>query len=389
MILTKKDIKRHPDSSSTLFYHKEKLYRGLQSRELQFLDAISSCKYTQPYSKTDIKLRWGKELRTVIEHPIIEHLIKIQELTCKQSLKIVVGLCEMNVELLKKGIVLFDIHEGNIAYSRGEFVWLDYNAVAEIDSNYASYSFVKLAYIINSYVFKKDVQGGYSKYNGKSVNGHGGWLANHHKRYKGNCQSKEFWDELLTWVKTIKLPQKKNHWYNNYSNIMDVKHPEKVNPKAKIVSDLLDELEYKTVTDVACNKGYYTFLAIDKQQGGVESAVGFDYVEPCIDDADGFDKSLPATFVYSDIERLIRNEYREIERYSSELVIALAIVHHITFKHEIFAKLLANLTKKFLILEDINTAEVYEKALIKHGLELVKRISSYPGGRKLSLYRVK
>ena len=76
----------------------------------------------------------------------------------------------------------------------------------------------------------------------------------------------------------------------------------------------------------------------------------------------------------------------EKERYSSDLVIALAIVHHITFKHITFAKLLADLTKKYLLLEDINTEKVYETHLTKYGLKLIKRINSYPGNRKLSLY---
>ena len=87
MILTKKDIKRHPNSSTTLFYHKDKLYRAINKNDLPFLDDVINCKYMQPCVKTDLKLRWGKELRTVIEHPIIKHMSKIQELTAKQSLK--------------------------------------------------------------------------------------------------------------------------------------------------------------------------------------------------------------------------------------------------------------------------------------------------------------
>jgi len=381
MLLTKKDIKRHPRSSTTLFYYKDKLYRGIHAKRMAVLPLIDKCENIQPYIKTNLKLQWGDEVRPVIEHPILPHLVKVQELTPRQTLKVVQSLCKINAELTKNKFILYDIHEGNIGYHRGQPLWLDYGAIVQVDKNYKTYAYLKLAYIIHKYVIK-DYKGGYSKFNDKALHKLGGGLST---LYKSDYAKPESWLKLLKWVSVLKLPVQKSHWNDKYSHNMDIANPANVNPKAKIVSNLLNEIQYKTVTDIACNKGYYSLLSAHNKDVDV---VGFDFVEPCIDFADSFDPKARATFGCSTIEKFLNNKDEEIERYSSDLVIALAIVHHITFPqpHVQFAKLMASLTKKYLILEDINTEATYEKLLPKHGMKLVKRINSYPGSRKLSLY---
>jgi hypothetical protein len=99
---------------------------------------------------------------------------------------------------------------------------------------------------------------------------------------------------------------------------------------------------------------------------------------------------LPAIFAIKTIEEFINNDNFETSRYKSDLVVALAIVHHLKIQKMPavdFVNMLDSICNRYIILEDVDEAEVYETLFLERGYELVKRIDSSPLPRTLSLYR--
>jgi SAM-dependent methyltransferase len=195
------------------------------------------------------------------------------------------------------------------------------------------------------------------------------------------------WQEVSSFVKNFPITIPASHWSENYSNTMDIDHPEALGDKGVNVKKLLDELEYETATDVACNKGYYSFLAARK----AKSVIGFDLVPACIKQAQEFNNTfkLPVVFAVKTIQSIIDNKLYEENRYSSDLVIALAIVHHVKneMSSEKFAGLLTKLSKKYILIEDVDQQVEYQNVFSKLGFSLHKRLSSSPQSRTLSVYR--
>lgn len=83
-----------------------------------------------------------------------------------------------------------------------------------------------------------------------------------------------------------------------------------------------------------------------------------------------------------------KNVKLEKLRFSSDLVLALAIVHHIkkVMPHEQFANCLADIAKKYIIIEDVGTQKIYQTQFENRGFKLEKRLTSYPKERTISLY---
>jgi hypothetical protein len=89
------------------------------------------------------------------------------------------------------------------------------------------------------------------------------------------------------------------------------------------------------------------------------------------------------------LDDLFSNKKQEIYFSRSDLVVALAVVHHLKIQKissEKFCQLLSVLTNKYILLEDIDSATEYEKNLSKLGFKLSQRLPSFPEGRTISLF---
>ena len=321
----------------------------------------------------------------VYEHKNYEHRIHIQETYLGMRKEMISAVCQLNAKLTEHNMIAVDVHEMNINVTIDGIKWLDYGSIKDIDEHNCLRSFVEIGYLLGRHFFNKyqDLQ---ERLTIDVVKTFSEELANIAKM---DFTKPETWIVLDEYVKSLPVPDlMPTHWSDEYTMTNEIDNPNSRNDKGKNYWSLLQDIEFDTVTDVACNKGYFGFLAAKK----AKSVIGFDVDSKCICMADELNKEfkLPAIFAIKTIEEFINNENFETSRYKSDLVVALAIVHHLKIQKMPavdFVNMLDSICNRYIILEDVDEAEVYETLFLERGYELVKRIDSSPVPRTLSLYR--
>lgn len=380
MIITDKDIVKHKLSSGLLFYYNNELHVAFDMfAPIEFFKNMP----VQKLEPTDMYYD-GRPVFKVKEYI---HRVRIQELPISLVKKIINTICDINEKCgTQYKHYLNDVHEGNVALTTDGVTWFDMDSfspekVAEINS------IALTCYLIQKYLYK-NYKHEHSNYNINVLKNTDCYLKSF--LFKDNILSYNkdmIWSHLKHVVSLFDESVPETYWSDNYSNIMDIDNPEKVNPKAKIVADIIDSLSFDTVTDVGCNKGYFSFYSSKK----AKSVIGIDYDVTCIQKAINFgteNNYNNVLFAIKDVKDLCNNLLCEDFRFKSDLVLGLAIVHHISGIVSIkqFSESLARLSNKYILLEDIDAKDLYEKEFIELGFKLVKRVNSYPESRTLSLY---
>lgn len=393
--LIDKDIVVHPASSkhgAILFFYKGGLYRAPRGNLYKRYDELNGTPNIQSIEETDFVLSCGgKEYPKVYKHKMYPHMIRIYESAQLRAIDFITKICEIQQIIIPKGYVLCDIHEGNIYDTMDGVLWTDWGSIFSLTKPEgrklpALAGLALTMYLANLYIYRKypnrkshTSQRGISlAHNTKSPIQHLG-----HK----NPADVGVWKELKDTVATVKCQPPKSHWADEYTAKINWEDIGKSAGKAPMLLKMIDSLEYDTVTDVACNKGYFTIYASQK----AKSSVGLDVDEGCVHKAVAFKKAHKldnVIFSHKNIKD-IYDSPEAYSRYGSDVVIAMAIVHHLkgTMSHEKFSECLVKLSKKYIILEDIGTAGIYEKFLAQMGFMLEQRIKSTPGSRTISLYK--
>lgn len=150
-------------------------------------------------------------------------------------------------------------------------------------------------------------------------------------------------------------------------------------PKQRHIRDLLRQLRPEVVLDVACNRGWYAGLAA--AQGA--RVVAFDQDESCVSSLyhsacqNGWDLlplrvdllQPPPAFGWQ-----LRQFPSFLQRVQGDLVLALALVHHLVIAQwqsfDRVAELLGGLTRKWLVLEWVPAEDEMARRLLSHGREV-------------------
>lgn len=155
--------------------------------------------------------------------------------------------------------------------------------------------------------------------------------------------------------------------YNGQMNVLN--SIRESTPKHTLVSDLLKKINPVSVLDMGCNRGLYSQMAA--LQGAI--VVGVDLDERALDDMYLDSKRLKSNAVPLYINAVAPAEaigFTElpfpsvVERLRSELVMCLALVHHLVFKStnmsfEHISKLFDSYSSKFLLVEFIPKEDVH------------------------------
>lgn len=174
-------------------------------------------------------------------------------------------------------------------------------------------------------------------------------------------------------------------------------------PKHRAVHEILGKLQPRTVLDIGANRGWYSLVAA---HGGAQ-AVAFDNDEVCVNQLfrDARERGrdvqpLVMSFVNPSPRLGLGEGFMTpaVERFSSDLVLGLALVHHLVFKmhlnFEQIAAALAGYARRTLVVEmppadDIHvrhwmsaryawyTPENFQRALSRH-FRKIERVDSHP-----------
>ena len=404
------DITIHPLSSGAnevLFFYEGKLFRAPHKLYLKrHYILMDSPTALQKIKETNFVLNHPQHGHlNVFELTKHDHLVSIAESSLVKRVEFLKTICKTNMWLMERGYVLRDVHENNIFDSIDGIIWLDWGAVSSIikdDDLPWTPSTVSLSnafYMAHKYVYNllgpKTSHLRYDLFVAEKENSPIASIASK------NPKDINTWELLVQKLSAVNPTSIETHWADVYSPHLSADNIAVSSPKGTAAANFIDQIQYNTVTDVGCNKGYYTLYAAKKAR----SAIGFDVDEKCIAIANGrVPKEMPVLFAYKDIRDFIEfdinntlpsaifidNKMRQFSeaRYSSDLVMALAIVHHIgkLIPHTKFAEILMNLSKKYILIEDIETKEIYQKEFEDNGFYLVGRTDSFPKPRTMSLY---
>lgn len=232
-----------------------------------------------------------------------------------------------------------------------------------------------------------------------------------HSRYTDHNLRRKFLEDLRDEVASIKTSVPKTNWSDYYEE----KFPAfdwSVNwtPKQKTIASILEKLKPKTVLDIGCNKGWYSILAA---KSGAK-VISFDKDESCIAqiyleaEKEGLD-IIPLVMDFLNPSPTFgwccKQFPSAIERLNSEMVFALALIHHLIFKQfqnfDRVVEALSIFSNRWLLIEYVPRDDEYIEACwherfdwynienlimtLKKHFNDVQVFDSYPEDRKLLL----
>ena len=164
-----------------------------------------------------------------------------------------------------------------------------------------------------------------------------------------------------------------NHWHAYYEK--DIETPEYLNDKETFVKSLLANCHPKRVLDLGANTGKFSEIATQY----AESVIALEYDETCVDEieshiSENTNSNLNA--VLGDLSEstpdfgLNGMEHQSIfKRAKSDLVLALALVHHLALPKmipfELISKILYEFSSCYVIVEFIENSDRKVKHLLK------------------------
>lgn len=176
---------------------------------------------------------------------------------------------------------------------------------------------------------------------------------------------------LLKQVERIRLPSYSDNWSSYYEEIQGTLE----NKKEEVVGGILKQLAPQTVLDLGCNVGRYSIIAA--RQGA--NVLSMDASEPCIEALykKASSENLSITPVIGDILNptpafgfLAKQFPSMIERFQSDVVLCLAVMHHLHINgrqsFDRIAALMNALATKAVIFEYVDPEDDNNR-LIDHG----------------------
>ena len=401
-MINKSEITIHPlsslgavgellDGAGPLYFYKKRLCRSPFPEYQETFNKVVTLPYVQSVSKTDETLNWEGKTLPVYEHKLYNHIVRIDEVPHSRRKDFIKTICSMNAEAVQQGIVCTDIHENNVFDTIDGIKWIDLGAFKPLTQGNLNAAYLYTCALVHWHILhthspeKRDFNT-YFTIDSISKGPIGETV--------GLDYSKpESWKELGEKVGKLSVGLGITEWTNYPDKMIALDNPTH-SIKSKIIWELSrDMTDVRTVTDIGCHIGYYTFMAAKY----CDSAIGIDIDETCVARAIKYssDLKLPAIFSNQTVDRLMKNKFNLFNRYKSDMVMALAIIHHLHKNNKettpsMFVDLLKSLSKKYILIENITLEDlaVYDKVFASKNIKLIKRYDITPDDRKLSLYKV-
>jgi len=224
-----------------------------------------------------------------------------------------------------------------------------------------------------------------------------------------------FFESLRRDVETLPLPSGDSYWARYYGSVDAGCFHSELSPgdwryKQTIVSEILAKLRAKTVLDVGANTGEYAKLAADHGARVTACELDTGALSLCYEQArkERLDILPLAVNVFGDSPAPGRGGSvgpTVVERLGSELVMALAVIHHVVARQRLsvtrVSQILASLCSRWLLIESVPPLKPrlgasavaglddYTSADLEDCLRLhfksIERFPSYPEDRRLFL----
>ena len=347
----------------------------------------------------------GDDGALVVEHPRVPYVSFPQEWSFEGLKTCALMMLSLQERLLKNGLSLHDGHAYNVLFDGCRPVFVDFTSITQAaPRGWPAYREFR-QYVLNPLRLMAAGQEniprsmlargiGITDDETELLVGRGSGLIGTPRRfvkkklYKAKKDPQAIVESLRSTVERLEFPKKKTKWGDYYEEIPPVDLPHYDSMKRDSVRKVLDELRPKTVLDAACNQGWFARLA---NHFGAR-VVGFDIDELAINKA--FEECRAAKvdvlplvmdFTNPSPARGLMNAGcpNAIDRFKSEMVLAIALVHHLVFTAgvhlEHIVRTLHAMTEKTLLIEFIPSDDFHVNAWQKpipewYNLERFKEI---------------
>ena len=375
------------DPAGKVFHYDGRVFRAISKEYAGIYRKFLAMDSIQDIFKAGLIETWISDINLegielVLEHKKIPVLSSWSEWCSEMAKDATKEICQLNFELSKHGYITKDTQPGNIQFIDGTPYWIDFGSIVPIDSH-GSFRFEEFRYHsflplwLNSKGFRnlatamyKEVGMGFLKStaNRKPYR----WFPIRYKMLHYNSQKKNELssklESLLEYIDTLKINPDKSFWSDyGQGGMPPVNKTELFKEKASAVYNLLENISPGLILDMAGNKGWYAELATSLGH----RAISFD-----IDDASVCNlyrrvkkQELPIlplvlNFLYPTPAYSIGlGKASAYERLQADIVLALAITHHLIFNQNVFFEpivdIIANYTRKIAIIEFVPKEDKY------------------------------
>ena len=381
-------LKTSSDPNGRLFALNDKLYRSMQAFDLTYYQRLLKTIKAKPIldshmARTTVSTEEINGVPVVLEHETIYPTTYPYEWSTMMFKDAALCHCDVHIELAKSAYNLQDAHPWNILFRYTTPVFVDYGSVIKENSlsrrlallkEYTSYMIYPL-YLMSKLESAKarrylthsdppldlrDLLGYFSFRDA---------LNNIVKTTSSRIHSSNNLVTMLIAIRkhidSLPLPNS-SQWLGYHDDEFQCDGKQWQN-KQWNMNEILRRLNPATVLDIGCATGWYAEMAA--KLGSKVIALDFDdgiinQVYRQVSAAD-----LPITLVVKD---LFNEEYVNV-RYRAEMVLALAIVHHLAltqrYSFDEIAKTLSDYTRKWLVTEFIDCRDTFVKENLQRQVE--------------------
>ncbi|HET9056872.1 MAG TPA: class I SAM-dependent methyltransferase [Chitinophagaceae bacterium] len=200
-------------------------------------------------------------------------------------------------------------------------------------------------------------------------------------------------NSLRNLIKKLSVPENKTNWNNYYDETILSK--EYLSEKQKLVSDMLSLIRFKTAVDLGANTGEFSLMLCHK----AEKVIAVDFDSACINNLYLHAKAKKITNLYPLVIDLSNpspaigwaNEERNSfwQRINADLIMALALVHHLAISFNLNFSLIADLLSKkttYLLIEFVPKNDPKVQQLLRHRKDVFENYTEEAFEKKFSAY---
>ena len=338
--------------SKHTFKFNDKVYRGYDNAAApgvrKFIFNLEKL-YDIGFVRTIIAPLVSKEFGLILQHETIDFITYRDEWTNKMLLDAGIMMIDLQAELIKNEMCLFDGHASNVLYDYTRPVFVDFDSIVPLSGSTAWFDGFYPQFAKRIAERSKEDPTYWYELHGRTVGAVGA---------KASVSSWQdafltFLSEVRDWLFGMNVGAKVTPW-SGYTQPTD----KLTNNKQKVVAQLLDRLylDGMTLLDVGANEGWYSNFAYSKGY----RVVAVDMDEQCmtklyLQAKQGGSKILPLTFNFLQPWTAHPPYVDAIDRLKCDVVLGLAVVHHMVFSQKKtfydIASSFNDFSKKYAIVE--------------------------------------
>lgn len=399
-----------PASRLVKLKNEQRIFRLVNENYVaQYLEVYRICSENHLFGEYVIETcivenTWQLPVKLILEHRFLELISYSFEWSPAMFYDYVDFMLRMIARFAECGLAFCDGHALNATIADGKFIFIDFGAMKPgVTSGAVLLEFINTHIIPLILMYRNQISKAYLylknpgiEYTITDVQGYldAKELSEIHALNRSLMQINTsedicgFINKLSGFIEGLKKYELKTRWSGYQNDEWNwSSNPDEWSQKMYHVMEMMESVYPETVVDLAGNMGWYGSYRHEK----LKYAVIMDYDHKCLDYLWQKIQSLriqnvlpaymsvcaPSLGYYRDdaINSAAIEPWRKgaVERFKSELVIALAIVHHLAFAQQLtFAEIVsqfASFSSKYLIVEFIEQSDQYITDFLKEGFE--------------------